>query len=84
MVAGGADLSLIDKKLCHSIHHQLPKYLELRQGFIALHEYTNLQACSALLCAAAAAPRLMPHVKIQGLDAFDGGYSDNAPIADSG
>jgi predicted acylesterase/phospholipase RssA len=46
-----------------------------------LHELTSLQASRALLCAAAAAPPLMPPVKIQGLDAFDGGYSDNAPIA---
>ena len=72
---------LVDKKLWHSIHPQLPKYLGLRQGFYPLHEHTSLQACRALLCAAAAAPPLMPPVKIQGLDAFDGGYFDNAPIA---
>lgn len=71
---------LIDKKLWHSIHPQIPKYFGLRQGFYLLHECTTLEGGHALLCAAAAAPPVMPPVKIRGLCAFDGGYTDNAPI----
>lgn len=70
----------IDKKVCHSIHPQIPKYLGLRQGFYSLHECSTLEEGHALLCAAAAAPPVMPPVTIRGLCAFDGGYTDNAPI----
>lgn len=71
---------LIDKKVWHSIHPQIPKYLGLRQGFYSLHECSTVEDSQALLCAAAAAPPVMPPVKIRGLCTFDGGYTDNAPI----
>ena len=71
---------LIDKKLGHNIHPMLPKYFGLRQGFYSLHECSTLEDARALLCAAAAAPPVMPPVKINGLCTFDGGYTDNAPI----
>lgn len=71
---------LIDKKVWHSIHPQVPKYLRLRQGFYSLSECLTAEDGQTLLCAAAAAPPVMPPVKIGGLDAFDGGYTDNAPI----
>lgn len=71
---------LIDKKLWHNIHPQLPKYMGLRQGFYPLHECSALKDAHELLCAAAAAPPVMHPVKIKGLSTFDGGYTDNAPI----
>lgn len=71
---------LIDKMVCHSIHPQLPKYLGLRQGFYSLNECSAAKDGQALLCAAAAAPPVMSPVKIGGMSAFDGGYTDNAPI----
>lgn len=71
---------LIDKKVWHNIHPQLPKYFGLRQGFYPLHECSTLEDAQDLLCAAAAAPPVMPPVKIRGICTFDGGYTDNAPI----
>lgn len=71
---------LIDKKVCHNIHPMLPKYLGLRQGFYSLNECATAEDGHALLCAAAAAPPVMSPVKISGMSAFDGGYTDNAPI----
>lgn len=71
---------LIDKKIWHNIHPQLPKHFRLRQGFYPLHECSTLEDAQDLLCAAAAAPPVMPPVKIKGIFTFDGGYTDNAPI----
>lgn len=50
------------------------------QGFYPLHECATLEDAQDLLCAAAAAPPVMPPVKIKGICTFDGGYTDNAPI----
>jgi predicted acylesterase/phospholipase RssA len=71
---------LVDKNIWHSIHPKMPKYFGLRQGFYPLHECPTVQDGRDLLCAAAAAPPVMPPVHIKGLCAFDGGYTDNAPI----
>jgi len=76
----GTAAYLIDKKLWHSIHPAIPKYVGLRQGFYGLHACATLVESHALLCAAAAAPPLMSAIKIQGRSTFDGGYTDNAPI----
>ena len=71
---------LIDKKVLHSIHPKIPKYIGLSQGFYSLNECTSVEDAQLLLCAAAAVPPVMPPSKIEGLCAFDGGYTDNAPI----
>ncbi len=79
-VAAGSLAYLIDKKLFHNIHPALPRFLGLRQAFFALRDCTTVQEAQATLRAAAAAPPFMSGVRLQGQWAFDGGYTDNAPI----
>lgn len=79
-LALGSLAYLLDKKLAHSIHPRLPTFLGLKQAFYELtHCETALQAQKLLQAAAAAAP-FMAAQKIKGAWAFDGGYTDNAPL----
>lgn len=73
---------LVDKKARHSIHPRLPSLLGLRQEFIDITRCVCVTDAHRVLLAAAAAPPLMPAVKLSGGYAFDGGYTDNAPIPD--
>jgi hypothetical protein len=71
---------LLGKKLAHSIHPRLPKWLGLKQAFFDLHECANASQARTLLQAAAAAAPFMHSQRVEGQWAFDGGYTDNAPI----
>jgi predicted acylesterase/phospholipase RssA len=79
-VAAGTLAYLVNKKISHSIHPQLPKFLGLKQAFYNLGQCHQAQAMQSLLRAAAAAPPFMSPLKLDGSWAFDGGYTDNAPI----
>ena len=56
---------LIDKKVLHSIHPKIPKYIGLSQGFYSLNECTSVEDAQLLLCAAAAVPPVMPPLKLR-------------------
>lgn len=71
---------LADKFLPGPLHPRLPRRLGLRQEFRALHACTNLDDAHALLAAAGAALPFIPSRRIDGRHAFDGGYTDNAPL----
>lgn len=77
-VAAGTLAYLVDKKLFHNIHPALPRFLGLKQAFFALQDCTSAQEAQTTL--RAAAPPFMSGVYLQGEWAFDGGYTDNAPI----
>ncbi len=79
-VAAGTLAYLVDKKLFHHIHPVLPRFLGLRQAFFALRDCATAQDAQATLRAAAAASPFMSGVHLHGQWAFDGGYTDNAPI----
>lgn len=79
-VAAGTLAYLVDKQLFHNIHPALPRFLGLKQAFFALQDCTSAQEAQTTLRAAAAAPPFMSGVHLQGEWAFDGGYTDNAPI----
>ena len=79
-VAAGTLAYLVDKKLFHHIHPALPRFLGLRQAFFAMHNCATVQEAQSTLRAAAAAPPFMSGVRLHGQWAFDGGYTDNAPI----
>ena len=79
-VAVGTLAYLVDKKLFHNIHPALPRFLGLKQAFFALQDCNTAQEAQTTLRAAAAAPPFMSGVHLQGGWAFDGGYTDNAPI----
>lgn len=79
-VVAGTFAYLIDKYVWNSIHPRLPAMLGLRQDFVALNDCANLEAAQSLLIAAASAPPIMSARHIGGGLAFDGGYTDNAPI----
>ena len=79
-VAAGTLAFLVDKNLFHNIHQALPRFLGLKQAFFALQDCTSAQEAQTTLQAAAAAPPFMSGVHLQGEWAFDGGYTDNAPI----
>jgi hypothetical protein len=79
-VAAGTLAYLVDKQLFHNIHPALPRFLGLKQAFFALQDCTSAQEAQTTLQAAAAAPPFMSGVHLQGEWAFDGGYTDNAPI----
>lgn len=79
-VAAGTLAYLVDKKLFHNIHPALPRFLGLKQAFFALQDCSTAQEAQTTLRAAAAAPPFMSGVLLQGGWAFDGGYTDNAPI----
>jgi predicted acylesterase/phospholipase RssA len=71
---------LIDKKISHSIHPRLPRFLGLRQEFLNFDRCISAGDAQSLLLATAAAPPLTHCVSIGGRWAFDGGYTDNAPL----
>ncbi|MBD8881705.1 patatin-like phospholipase family protein [Rhodanobacter sp. 7MK24] len=71
---------LADKFLRGPLHPGLPRRLGLRQEFRALHDCSNLGEAHALLTAAGAALPFIPARRIDGEYAFDGGYTDNAPL----
>lgn len=79
-VAFGTIAYLVDKKVWHSIHPRLPGLLGLRQEFIDITRCANAPDAHRVLLAAAAPPPIMAAVEIAGSFAFDGGYTDNAPI----
>lgn len=79
-VAAGTLAYLVDKKLSHSIHPRLPKLFGLQQAFFNIAQCAQVQDMQRLLRAAAAAPPFMSPHKLAGNWAFDGGYTDNAPI----
>lgn len=79
-IAAGTLAYVVDKHLWHSIHPRLPKLFGLRQDFLDLHQCQSVADAQALLSAAAAAPPLMASRQIGAQRAFDGGYTDNAPI----
>lgn len=70
----------VDKKLAHSIHPRLPRYLGLRQEFLSVKSAANGHEARTLLQAAAAAAPFMAAQRVADQWAFDGGYADNAPI----
>lgn len=79
-VAFGTLAYLVDKKVWHSIHPRLPSLLGLRQEFIDITHCTTAPDAHRVLLAAAAPPPIMAAVEVGGKFAFDGGYTDNAPI----
>jgi predicted acylesterase/phospholipase RssA len=79
-VALGTVAYLVDKKVWHSIHPRLPGFLGLRLEFIDITRCNSAYDAHRVLLAAAAPPPIMPAVKLAGGYAFDGGYTDNAPI----
>lgn len=76
----GSVAYLLDKKIAHSIHPKLPKYLGLRQAFFSLNECDSAHEARNLLAAAAAAGPFMKAQKVAERWALDGGYIDNAPL----
>jgi len=76
----GSVAYLLDKKIAHSIHPKLPRYLGLRQAFFSLNECGSAHEARNLLAAAAAAGPFMKAQKVQARWALDGGYIDNAPV----
>lgn len=78
-VALGTLAYLVDKKLWHSLHPRLPRWLGLKLEFLTLPE-ADLEQAHRLLQAAAAPPPIMPAQRLGGRPAFDGGYTDNAPL----
>lgn len=71
---------ILDNKLSHRLHPQLPGRLGLRLDFIPLHECESHEDTVQLLCATAAPPPILPALQVGGRPAFDGGYTDNAPM----
>lgn len=76
----GSIAYLVDKKVAHSIHPRLPRFLGLRQEFFNLKTVVDGQAARVLLQAVAAAAPFMLAQRVNGEWGFDGGYADNAPI----
>ena len=81
-VAFGTLAYLVDKYVWHSIHPRLPKLFGLRQAFVDLDQCGAVDEARSLLCAAAAAPPILRSQFVSNFRAFDGGYTDNAPIHD--
>ncbi|GLQ90905.1 patatin-like phospholipase family protein [Dyella flagellata] len=79
-VALGTLAYLVDKYLWNSIHPRLPGLLGLRQDFMVLNDCASVEAAQVVLIAAASAPPIMAARPVGGMQAFDGGYTDNAPI----
>jgi predicted patatin/cPLA2 family phospholipase len=71
---------LAEKFLANRIHPRLPRWLGLRQDLLDLHACTSVDEALTLLVAAAAAQPFIPARRIAGRAAFDGGYTDNAPL----
>ncbi len=81
-VALGTLAYLIDKKVWHSVHPRLPKLFGLQQEFIDITKSAGAAEALEVLAAAAAPPPIMHAQRISNRWAFDGGYTDNAPIPD--
>lgn len=79
-VAAGTLAYLVDKFVRGSLHPRLPKLFGLRQDFLDLQACTSVEESQSLLIAAAAAQPFIPAQRIAGRFAFDGGYTDNAPL----
>jgi predicted acylesterase/phospholipase RssA len=79
-VAMGTLAYIVDKYLWNSIHPRLPGLLGLRQDFIVLNDCATVEAAQLVLVAAASAPPIMAARRVGTNWAFDGGYTDNAPI----
>lgn len=79
-VVAGTLAYLADRYLWNSIHPRLPRWLGLRQDFVALNDCTDIESAQTLLVAAASAPPFMSARPVDGSHAIDGGYTDNAPI----
>lgn len=79
-LVAGSIAYLLDKKVAHSIHPRLPRYLGLRQEFLSLKSVVDGYAARVLLQAVAAAAPFMLAQRVNGEWGFDGGYADNAPI----
>ena len=71
---------LADKFLHGPLHPRLPRRLGLRQEFRDLNDCANVDDARALLAAAGAALPFIPARRIDGRHAFDGGYTDSAPL----
>ncbi|OOG38878.1 patatin [Rhodanobacter sp. C06] len=71
---------LVDKCLRGPLHPELPRRFGLRQEFRELRDCTSLDEARTLLAAAGAALPFIPARRIDGEYAFDGGYTDNAPL----
>lgn len=74
----GSIANLLDKKVAHSIHPRLPRYLGLKQEFLRVNDAPDGQSARVWL-QAAAAPFMLAQ-RVNGQWSFDGGYADNAPI----
>jgi predicted patatin/cPLA2 family phospholipase len=79
-VAAATLAYLVDKFVANRIHPRLPKMLGLRQDMLDLQDCASVDDAMTLLVAAAAAQPFIPARRIAGRAAFDGGYTDNAPI----
>lgn len=79
-VALGTLAYLVDKKVWHNVHPRLPTVFGLQQEFIDITRSTSAAQARRVLAAAAAPPPIMHAQKIDDRWAFDGGYTDNAPI----
>ena len=71
---------VLDNKLMHRLHPRLPRWLGLRLEFFPLNDCATAEDAVRLLCAAAAPPPILPAQQLAGRPAFDGGYTDNAPM----
>ncbi len=79
-VVAGTFAYLFDKYGSQALHPRLPTRLGLRQDFVSFNARGTADDARDLLCAAAAAPPIMPARWIDGGPAIDGGYTDSAPI----
>ncbi|GLQ97925.1 patatin-like phospholipase family protein [Dyella mobilis] len=79
-VAAATLAYLVDKFVANRIHPRLPTLLGLRQDLLELHACADADEAQTLLVAAAAAQPFIPARRVAGRIAFDGGYTDNAPI----
>ena len=71
---------IVDKKVWHSLHPRLPRVLGLRLDFLPIDGCATAAEALRLLCASAAPPPILPARRVAGRFAFDGGYTDNAPM----
>lgn len=79
-IVAGTLAYAVDKYLGNAIHPRLPAVLGLRQDFLVLNDCGAVEDAQNLLIAAACAPPIMAARIVGTGRAFDGGYTDNAPI----
>ncbi|MFC7411388.1 MULTISPECIES: patatin-like phospholipase family protein [Hydrogenophaga] len=70
----------IDNKVRHKLHPRLPHWLGLRLEFLPIDGSQPIEDVHRLLKASAAPPPIMPAQLLGHHAAFDGGYTDNAPL----